>query len=62
MNNKFITLTDLETSKPVLVNIDQINYLIEDREGKCRIEMSSGHSVLPAESFIEIQGYIRAYG
>lgn len=60
--NKFIILTDLETGKPVLVNIDQINYLIEDREGKCRIEMSSGHSVLPAESFIEIQGFIKAYG
>ena len=59
---RFINLTDLETSKPVLINVDQINYVIEDRDGRCRIEMASGHSVLPVESFLEIQGYVRAYG
>lgn len=57
---KFIKLTDLVTNRPVLVNVDNVNYLIEDVEGKCRIQMTSGHSVLPAETYLEIQGQLVA--
>jgi hypothetical protein len=57
---KFIRLTDLITDRPVLVNAENINYLIEDINGNCRLEMTSGTSVLPKEDYITIQGLLSA--
>ncbi len=53
---KFIRLTDFITERPVLVNVANVNYLIEDTNGNCRLEMNSGHSVLPKEDYLTIQG------
>lgn len=59
---KFIRLTDFITDRPVLVNIENVNYLIEDILGNCRLEMNSGHSVLPKEDYITIQGLLTSAG
>ena len=54
----FIKLTDKETNKPVYVNANNVEYVIEDANGNCRLQMVSGVSVLPVEPYLDIMGQL----